>query len=113
MRVEFKGSCLKLDKASFILSNLVNLFIVYELDRWSQELNTDSTLKFCLFGAVELTKNCDSDKQSYPEYGIRFHSHLRFSVPNFDWYKNVVISGVYNSSSVHIDNNKKNILVVG
>ena len=36
-----------------------------------------------------------------------------FSVPNFDWSKNVVISGVDNSSLVHIDNMKKVILVLG
>ena len=36
-----------------------------------------------------------------------------FSVPNFDWSKNVVIFGVANSSSVHVDNQKKDILVLG
>ena len=35
------------------------------------------------------------------------------TVPNFDWSKNVVISGVDNSSLVHIDNMKKVILVLG
>ena len=33
-----------------------NLFIVYELDRWSKNLNPDFTLKNCLFGAVKLRK---------------------------------------------------------
>ena len=32
IRVEFKGSCLKEDKITFTLRNVVNLFIVYELD---------------------------------------------------------------------------------
>ena len=36
-----------------------------------------------------------------------------FSVPNFDWNKNVVIFGVDNISSVHVDNQKKDILVLG
>ena len=37
IRVEFKGSCLKQDKVSFTPNSVVNLFIVYELGRWSQD----------------------------------------------------------------------------
>ena len=33
IRIEFKGSCIKQNKMTFILRNTVNLFIVYELDR--------------------------------------------------------------------------------
>ena len=36
-----------------------------------------------------------------------------FLNPGFDWGKNIVIFGVDNSSSVHIDNTKKDILVLG
>ena len=35
IRVEFKGSYLKQDKVAFTPNNIVNLFIAYELDRWS------------------------------------------------------------------------------
>ena len=35
-----------------------------------------------------------------------------FSFPNFDWGKNVIVFGVDNSSSVHIENKKKDILVI-
>ena len=35
-----------------------------------------------------------------------------FSVLIFDWGKNAIIFGVDNSSSVHVDNNKKFILVL-
>ena len=38
----------------------MNLFIFYELDRSSQDLNADFTPKDGLFGAVKLTKNADS-----------------------------------------------------
>ena len=41
---------------------MVNLFIAYELDTWSWDLDTDFSLKDCLFGAVKLTKNADTDK---------------------------------------------------
>ena len=113
MRVEVKGNRLKHDKVTFIQGNLVNWFIVYKLDRCSQELNLTFYPKYYLFGAVKKKKNGDSDKYSYPEYGIRLHSQLLFWVPNFDWEKNFVISGVCNSLSVHIDINEKNILVLG
>ena len=38
-----------------------NLFIVYELYTWPRYLNTDFTLKDCLFGFVKQTKNADPD----------------------------------------------------
>ena len=41
IRVEFKGRCLKQEKVTFTPNNVVNLFIAYELDRWSQDLNAD------------------------------------------------------------------------
>ena len=40
IRLEFKGSCLKQDKVSSTINNAVNLFNVYELDGWSQDLKT-------------------------------------------------------------------------
>ena len=40
-------------------------FVIYKLDRWSQDLKTAFTLKYCLFGGVKLTKNADPDNYSY------------------------------------------------
>ena len=112
IRIRFTGSCLKQDKVTFNPRNVVNLIIFYALDTWSQDLNANFTLKDCLFGAVKLTKNADPDKYSYSGYDIGFDSRPRFSYPDFDWSKNVVIFGVYNSSSVRIGNKKNNILVL-
>ena len=39
----------KQDKTPFTPNNVVNLFIVYVPDRWSQDLNTKFTPKDCLF----------------------------------------------------------------
>ena len=64
-----------------------------------------------LFGAVTSAKIADPDKYSNSGYGIGFDSLFSFS--DFGWYKNGVIFGVYNSSSVHIDNKKKDICVLG
>ena len=63
IRLKFIGRCLKQDdKAPYAPKNVVNLFVVYELDMWPQDLNTDFTLKDCLFKAVKLTKHADTDK---------------------------------------------------
>ena len=41
---------------------LINLYISYELDSWSRDLNTDFTLNNFLFGSVKSTKNAESDQ---------------------------------------------------
>ena len=63
--VEFHGSYLKQDKATFSLKSEINLFIVYRSDVWSKNLNTKFTLGCRLFEAVKLTKNADLDKYGY------------------------------------------------
>ena len=66
----FKEICLKQENAvPFTPNNVVNLFIAHELNRWSQDLNTDFTLKLCLFAVAKLTKNADPDKYKYSGYG--------------------------------------------
>ena len=93
---------------------MVNLFVVYELDTWSRDLNTCFTLKDCLFGSVKLTKNADTDKNKYSSYGIGFDSHSAFSLPDGSTGKNFIIFGVDDmNSSVHIDNKGKDNLIFG
>ena len=114
IRLKFDESCLKQeDKAHFTPKNVVNLFIAYKLGRWSWDLNTYFTLKDCLFGAVKLTKNADPDKYKYSGYGIRFNLRSNFSLSNDSIGKNVIIFGVGMSSFAHIDNSKKDILILG
>lgn len=43
----------------------MNLFIVYEMNTWSRDLNTDFKLDEYLFGAIELTKATDINKYGY------------------------------------------------
>ena len=71
------------------------------------------TLKNCLFGAVTLTKNVDIDKYKYPGYGIGFDRRSNFSFPSGGFGQNILFYGVDISSSSHIDNKKKYILVLG
>ena len=114
IKLKFGGSCLKQeDKAPVTPKNVVNLFIAYELDTWSRDLNTDFTLKDFLFRAVKLTKNADPDKYKYSCYRIGFDSHSEFSLPDGSMGKNANSFGVDMSPSVHIDNKKKDILILG
>ena len=53
------------------------------------------------------------DKYSYSGYGIGFDSRSLFSYTGFGWGKNIIIFGVGNSLSVHTDNKRKYILVLG
>ena len=48
----------------------MNLLIVYKLDTWPRDLNTDFALDGCLFGVVKLSKNICKDKFSYSGSGI-------------------------------------------
>ena len=88
---------------SFTPNNVVNFFLDYELGTWSRDLNTDFTLKNCLFGSVKLTKSAYPDKYKY----ISYDSRPEFSLPDGSMGKNVITFGVDMSSSVHIDNKKK------
>ena len=82
------------------------------MDASSSNVN-DPTLKNCLFGAVTLTKNADIDKYGYSGYGIGFDRTGSFSFPSGGFGQNVLIFGVDMSFSAHIDNKKKDILVLG
>ena len=46
-------------------------------------------------------------------YGVRFDSHTEFSLPDGSMGKNVIIFGADMSSSGHIDNREKDILILG
>ena len=90
---------------------IVNIYTVYELGA-SGSNDNDPTLKNCLFGAVTLTKNADIDKYGYSGYGIGFDRRSSFSFPGGGFGQNVLIFGADMSSSTHINNKKKDILVL-
>ena len=75
--------------------------------------NNDPTLKNCLLGAVTLTRNADIDKYGYSGYEVGFNRRSSFSFPGGEFGLNVLIFGADMSSSAHIDNKKKDILVLG
>ena len=91
---------------------VVNVCIVYELGASSSHSN-DPTINNCLFGAVNLTKNADIEKYKYFGYGIGFDRKSSFSFPSGGFGQNVLIFVADMSFSIHIDNKKKDILVLG
>ena len=111
-RLKFNGSCLKQPKMQYTHGAIVNIYIVYELGA-SGSNNSDPTLKNCLFGAVTLTKNADIDKYGYSSYGIGFDRKESFSFSSAGYGQNAIIFGVDMSSFIHIDNKKKDILILG
>ena len=113
VRVKFNKGCLKQsNKLTYDYGRKLNIYIVCELGASSSN-NSDATPKNCLLGAVTLTKNADIEKYEYSGYGIGFDRRSSFSFPGGGFGQNVLIFGVDISSSAHIDNEKKDILVLG
>ena len=92
---------------------MINLFIIYEWDSWPWDLNNDFALRGCFFGGVKLTKNAGVEKYSYSGYGVGFDTCIEYYLPDCKVGKNYSIFGAAVSSSVHIDNNGKDILNLG
>ena len=111
IRLKFDWGYLKQDKITFNHVKIVNVYIVYALS--SNFNNFNSTFKNCLFVAVKLTKNTDTVKYKYSGYGIGFDSCRTFSFPSCKFTQNVIIFAVDMSFSVHDDNKKKDILILG
>ena len=66
-----------------------------------------------MFGAVKLTKHADTRKYRYSGYGIGFARKGSFSFSGSEFGQNVIIFGADMSSSVHVDNKGKDILILG
>ena len=111
VRINFSMDCLKQEKITFNHGKIVNIYIVYEIER-SVNISSYPRLEKCLFGAVELTKHVDVDLYKYSGYGIGFDRKRSYSIGN-EIGRNVIIFGVDMSSSSFIDNKKKDILILG
>ena len=86
-------------------------YIVYEINK-NYNISSYPTLENCLFGAVSLTKYVDIDQYKYSGYDIGFDRKGEFSFGN-GLGRNCIIFGVNMSSSVHVDNKKKHVLILG
>ena len=112
IKVQFTGSCLRQPKFTFTHKKVVNIYIVFELGASSSHSN-DPTTKNCLFGEVTLTKKANIEKYKYSGYGIGFDRRSSFSFPSGGFGQNVLVFGADMSSSIHIDNKKKDTLILG
>ena len=110
--INFNEHCLTKSNI-YIPKNLENLHISYTLGPQLGNTNTDVTLSNCLFGSVKLVKNDDPDKQKYNAYGIRFDFRSEFSFTVGSIGRNVILLVADISSSVHVDNKGKYILILG
>ena len=104
---------MKQDKSTYTHGKIVNIYIAYEINKKDSPTSSDLTVKNCLFGAVILTKNVNIDIYGYSGYGIGYDRRSSFSFPGGRSGQNVLIIWVDMSSSSHIDNMKKYILVLG
>ena len=66
-----------------------------------------------MFGSVKLTKNADTDKYKYSGHGVGFDLHSAFSLPDSSIEKYAIFFGADRSSSIHIHNKGKDILILG
>ena len=111
-RVRFSGSCLKQDELTYDHEKVVSIYIVYEINKLN-ETSSDPALENCLFGAVSLPKNANTDTYKHSRYRIGFDRHGSFSFSGTELGRNVIIFGVDLSSLTKIDNRKKDILISG
>ena len=111
-RVKFRGDCLKQENITFNHVKIVNIYIVYEIEK-SVNISSYPTLENCLFGAVKLTKHIDVDLYKYSGNGIGFDRKVSFPHLSGGTGRNVIIFGVGMSLTTKIDDSKKDILILG
>ena len=109
--LKFIGDLLKQSRVTYNHGSKVSIFIVYKLN--SHTINTDLTLRNCLYGALKMTKNSDVEKYKYSGYGIGFDSIGSFSHSDGNNACNVIIFDADLSKKVHSSNKPSNILVLG
>ena len=63
-------------------TKIVNVYIVYDLDYWPKIPLKNLKLKNCLFGATNIAKNSDKEKQVYSSYEISFDRKGEWSYCN-------------------------------
>ena len=102
-----------------INNNVINIYIVYELDPIASIRDTTFTIQNALFRAMQITKNADTSKYDYKGCGICFdeseqYTHVRkegnFNHTTLD--RNVIIFGVDMSFGKHVINKANNIYVM-
>ena len=71
MKIRFNKDPLAPEQ-NYFATKVVNAYIVYDLDTWSNNPLINFTLKCCWFFATAITKHSDKEKWVYSSYGIVF-----------------------------------------
>ena len=91
IKIKLSGSCLKQNKITYTHGKIVNIYIVYEINKKDNTITSDPTLEKCVFGAVTLIKNVTIDRYRYSGYGIGFDRKGSFSFSVGGYGQNVLI----------------------
>ena len=91
-------------------TKIVNAYIVYDLDTWTNNPVRNVTFKKVLVWGDWCSKNSDKEKWVFSGYWITFYGKHRWNSSN-EFARNVLIFGIDKSSSSHGDNCKNNCLV--
>ena len=111
IRVKCNGDCLKQKNITCNQVKIVNIYIICEIER-SLNITSYPTLENCFFSAFKLTKHVDVVLFKYTGYGIGFDRKGSYSIGD-EFGRNVISFGVDISSSPHIDNQKKDVVILG
>ena len=106
-----KGSYVKKKQKNFY-SSKYNVCLFYFLRIRHKVTRFKLALKACFFLGFKLSKNVDPGKYVYSGYGIRLNLRSEFPLPDSSVDQNDIIFGVHVNSSMHIDNKKKDILIL-
>ena len=101
MDIKFDKNPLAVEQNNY-LTNIVKVYVLYDLDARPKIPSRSCILKNWLFGATNIIKNNDKEKYVFSGYGIVFDGKGGWSFGN-DYARNVIIFGV-DSSSFHADN---------
>ena len=121
MHVYLSGNYFKQDKTRIPNNNnAINIYCVYKLDPIASSRDTTFTVQNALFGAMQITKNSDTSKYNYKEYGICFDKGGQFrhritegGFAHTENGRNVLIFGADMRFSVHATNRANHIYVMG
>ena len=103
---------MKQDKVTINDGKIVNIYTLYEISN-NYPVTSYSAMDSCLFGALSLTKNAGIIRCKCSGCRIGFYRHGSFSFPGIGLGRNIIIFCVVMSSSVHADNKKKDVLILG
>ena len=109
----FKGSCLKQKNRNFYSSKCNKFFYCLWIRYIVTRFKFWFYFKGLLIGGVKLAKTAHPDKYVYSGCGIGFDSRSEFSLTDGRAGKNVIIFGADMSSSMHMGNEEKDVLILG